>query len=346
MSVPENNSSPGGMEALEAIAGVWLSLRDRGMNATETEAFMRWLQEDPRHASVFATLDETWRDLDQLSTLVRPGTPANPDTLAPRYRRRLAKVPMLAFGTAAALAALLCVFAWRGHLPAHFAETSIGAFQNVELPDGSTAQLNTDSAIDVDMRPTERGVRVVRGEVHFTVKKDSSRPFIATADNIRVKAIGTAFVVRSRETAVEVLVTEGRVQLQDLNNQLLALPGDPIGAQGVSAGQRALVPTTKGDRLVIRGEVQLERISDEEIRRRLAWQGQRLEFDSTPLGEVVAEFNRYNRTQLVVEDPEIGTRPFTGSFRADGYEAFAALLEKNFGVTIAREAGRIRLGVR
>ena len=38
------------LEAIEAAAAAWLSLRDRGMSPDETTGFLRWLQQDPRHA--------------------------------------------------------------------------------------------------------------------------------------------------------------------------------------------------------------------------------------------------------------------------------------------------------
>lgn len=331
-------------DAIEATAGVWLSLRDRGMSAKEAEAFVHWLQEDSRHAAAFEALDQTWRDLDCLSELVKPGRPANPDTLAPRYRPRFPKWPV---GLAAAAALVLAsVLFWPGERVAHFAQTEVGAFQKVDLPDGSIAQLNTDSAIDVDMRSRERRVTIARGEVHFSVHKDSLRPFIVTARNVHVRAVGTAFNVRAGAAGVEVLVTEGRVRLENSENRLLALRDDVGDADSLVAGEKAVVPIMPRERAGESDIIQISKISDEEVRRRLAWQERRLEFDATPLADVVAEFNRYNRNQLIVDDANLAAHPFTGAFRADGYDTFVTLLEQNFGVRVTRESGRIHLARR
>jgi ferric-dicitrate binding protein FerR (iron transport regulator) len=50
----------------------------------------------------------------------------------------------------------------------------------------------------------------------------------------------------------------------------------------------------------------------------------------------VAEFNRYNGQELVVEDAALAARRFGGSFRVDAPETFARLLETRFGLRVER----------
>ena len=75
-------------DAIEATAAVWLGRRDRGMSEAETATFIRWLQQDARHAEVFAELDDTWKNFNRLH-LARPAGAGSPDAdlLAPRRRR-------------------------------------------------------------------------------------------------------------------------------------------------------------------------------------------------------------------------------------------------------------------
>lgn len=54
-------------------------------------------------------------------------------------------------------------------------------------------------------------------------------------------------------------------------------------------------------------------------------------FEGRPLGEVAAEFNRYNRVQLVV-DPSATGVIVDGSFRATNVEDFLRLLRQGFDV--------------
>jgi transmembrane sensor len=72
----------------------------------------------------------------------------------------------------------------------------------------------------------------------------------------------------------------------------------------------------------------------------LAWQTNRLEFADTPLSEVVAEFNRYNRHQLIIADPLLSGEVFGGTFAPSGYDSLVEVLEQSFGVVAERHAGK------
>lgn len=320
------------LEAVEAAAAVWLSLRDRGMTSGEAAEFVQWLQQDARHAEVFAELDHTWKEFDRLAAVPAEARP-DPDLLVPRVRpRRRSSAVWTALGAAAAAVALLLAIGLR--TPRQSAETMVGAFQKIDLPDGSVAQLNTDTAIETTYSASQRQVRILRGEVHFAVAKDPARPFVVTAGPVAVRAVGTAFNVRQRDAAVEVLVTEGLVRVDDVREgrSVLASPtADPLEAPPyLGAGERVIVPATERSASPAR----VEKISALEVRRALAWQERRLEFESAPLSEIVGEFNRYNRRQLMIDDATLAERRFSGTFRADGYESLVRLLETDFGITV------------
>ncbi len=336
-------------EVIEAAAAAWLSLRDRGMTAAETAEFMRWLQQDPLHATVFNELDRVWKDFDRLGAAPAAAGPdaAAPDAdlLAPRVRRRHHRtLAWTALGAVAAAAAVL-LLTFSPSLPRpprHTAETAVGAFQKLDLPDGSVALLNTDSAIATTFTATERRVQIVRGEVFFTVTKDPARPFIVTAGPVAVRAVGTAFNVRQRAAAVEVLVTEGRVRVDDSRAGHSLLPAAAAPSAGpplLVAGERAVVPLAPAGS----APATVEPVAAAAAQRALAWQERRLEFDAVPLAEVVREFNRYNRQQLVIADPALAAKHFSGTFRADGYESLVRLLETDFGVSANRGSNEIVL---
>lgn len=344
-------------EVIEAAAAAWLSLRDRGMSAAETAEFMRWLQQDPLHATVFNELDRVWKDFDRLSAVPAPSTSAaapDADLLAPRVRRQHHRtLAWTALATVAAAAILLLTFSPSlSRAPRHTAETVVGAFQKLDLPDGSVAQLNTNSAVDTTFTTTERRVRIVRGEVFFSVAKDSARPFIVTAGPVAVRAVGTAFNVRQRDAAIEVLVTEGRVRVDDARAGHSLLPPASASSAAPSAeppllvaGERAIVPLAPAGSpsAPFTAAATVEQVAAPAAQRALAWQERRLEFDAVPLAEVVREFNRYNRQQLVIADAALAAKHFSGTFRADGYESLVRLLETDFGVSATRGSNEIVL---
>jgi transmembrane sensor len=68
-----------------------------------------------------------------------------------------------------------------------------------------------------------------------------------------------------------------------------------------------------------------------------------LKFEAVPLSEIVAEFNRYNRHQLVITDPDLAKQKFGGTFRPDGYNTLVHLLEQSFDVVADRHGDIITL---
>ena len=57
-------------------------------------------------------------------------------------------------------------------------------------------------------------------------------------------------------------------------------------------------------------------------------------FDHTPLADAVAEFNRYNRRQVRIEDPALTAIPVGGSFRATNVQAFLRLIERELPLQV------------
>ena len=220
------------------------------------------------------------------------------------------------------------------------ASTEVGAMRKLPLPDGSVVQLNTDSAITVQFTRTERRVQLVRGEAHFQVAKNPACPFIVNAGTVNVRAVGTAFDVRRRPEAVEVLVTEGKVRVNDSIGGQSRLPASATNADDslLVAGERAYIFTGASA-----APAKVVAVAPVEIGQVLAWQSRRLEFVATPLAEMVEEFNRYNRHKLVIADPRLATRRFGGTFPAGDYEEFVRLLESDFDVVAERDQNEIRL---
>ncbi len=207
------------------------------------------------------------------------------------------------------------------------------------LADRTVVELNGPALIVSDYSVSERHVRLERGEAHFTVTKDAVRPFTVTAAGVTVQAVGTAFNVRLVGTVVEVLVTEGQVRLLPTvitapvkadDSAPTTMPPPP--ERVLTARQRAVVAAP----LTSAAAPDIATLTPGEIERVLAWQHRLLDFTSTPLGEVVAEFNRRNATQLVLVDAELATLRVSASLRSDNVLGFAKMLETGFGVRAER----------
>ncbi len=327
-------------------AAAWVLRCDRGLSAAEQDAFSQWLAADPRHGAQLARHRKHWQRLDLLADW-RPEHSArpNPDLLAPPRRGWLRLWPAAAGLAAAAAVALFFLAADEvresADRPAPLAAATFAAAE-VEvvrrvLDDGTVVELNRGAALRVRFTPGERRVTLERGEAHFTVTPDAARPFIVAAHGVDVRAVGTAFNVRLEGGAVEVLVTEGRVRVDESAG---AVPPSPVRARPeltalvpqLEAGQRAVVSLAPAAR------PQIAVLTPGEIERVLAWQHRLLEFSSAPLADVVAEFNRRNAVQIVVLDPALAAVRISASFRSDNIDGFVRLLEAGFGAQAERRA--------
>jgi transmembrane sensor len=212
--------------------------------------------------------------------------------------------------------------------------TGIGGFQRIVLEDQSVVELNTNSEVRVALMPTLRKVELVRGEASFEVVHDASRPFIVSAGDTAVRAVGTKFDVRRLDNSVEVTVDEGQV----------AVGAPSLLESKVDLVTMSIPQLTAGQSAVASGSgVRLRDLPKREMARKLAWQTQMIVFDGDTLAEVVDQFNRYNERQLVIADPTLSTIHIGGYFRPTNLDAFVSVLQSDFGIRINPDGNRLLL---
>lgn len=364
MSVTSMQPSPAGREPTDAEreATRWVARCDAGLTSTQQAEFERWLAADPRHAELFEEYDGAWALFDRVretpesaenDTAVLAFEPrATVDVHARPLRQRIIGAWVATTLATAAALAWGYIGWWR---PTHFTETArteIGHVRMLALPDGSSVELNTDSVVSVSYSRGERRLHLERGEAHFIVAKDVTRPFVVMANGVAVRAVGTAFNVRLRPEAIEVVVAEGRVRVDDgqTGGSLLPEPRmvrDAIresspapqaavqadGERVLRAGQRVVVTVSESPSAAAAPTTGvIVPLAADELRRQLAWQERRLEFVLAPLAEIAAEFNRYNRHKIVIADDRLAARRFGGSFLANDPARFVRMLQDNFSV--------------
>lgn len=292
-------------------AARWLARHDRGLTAAEQDAFHQWLAADPRHGAWFARHRRGWDRLDRIAAWhPRHGAEPNPEVLArpPRARRWLRP----AWLAAAAMVILTGLALQRAAFTEPRAASAPGGYERRELEDGSTVELAGGTEIEVHFTPGERRVALRRGEALFTVARHPARPFIVQAGGVNVRAVGTAFNVRLEAARVEVLVTEGRVQV--------APPASRAAPPMVQAGELAVVA------LAAEGPPAIGPATEAARARLRAWQPRILDFSAAPLAEVIAELNRRNRIQITLADPALGKIVIAASIRSDNLDGFVHLL--------------------
>lgn len=342
-------------------AAAWLVQLEGQTSPQIWDSFQAWMDQDPRHRAVFIRLRVAWNHVDQLKSM-RPvdgtidadllaTTKINPASIVSRGLQPLRGTPRRrpedlvmperrrVFAIAAAIAAM-GVVAWFAsyHLGWRTFETGVGGREKMELADGSTVDLNTNTELNVRISGSRRDIMLARGEALFHVAHDSKRPFYVTAGGTVVRAVGTEFSVRIRDPQhVDVLVCEGRVvvgapgtEANFENPSLLAT------APKVSAGQAANVQ---------HNSVAVRRVLPQDMSRKFAWTAGFLAFQGETLDDAVREFNRYNERQITIADPSIVRVQFGGNFRTTDLDSFIAALQHSFGIRaqVGDNKGDIRL---
>ena len=338
---------------IERDASLWLARRDAGgWGEQQQSALAAWLAESTAHRVAYLRLEATWNETARLKTLAAGSTRAqipargawqdspyfaplsgNVPTVVSAPARRTAnpprtrRWPMPATMAACLLAVVVTMggLAWREVTRIDRGEwqTALGAQQVVQLADGSSATLGSDSALRVELSRHERDLYLPRGEVFFDVAHDATRPFVVHVDGYRVIAVGTRFDVRHQENGLRVVVTRGLVRLQSAQDPRLA-------ATDLPAGSVALV---KG------GAVSVQQVPLDEAREFLTWRDGYVVFHGTPLADAAREFNRYNTRKIVIADPTLDTLRVGGHFRLDNSAAFVRSMQQIFPVRAEPRGG-------
>ena len=333
------------MNAVEREVSAWIArLNADDVTDKDRERFQAWLSEHPLHVRAYEELSRTWSELVNAGPWVRAVLFAQS-----MNRAAAARAPHSVFGRprppwALAAAASLVLVAlgvlvyWRTAGSSNVYTTAIGEHATISLPDGSTLELNSNSAASVDFTSVRRMIRLERGEGFFKVAHDTRRPFWVVGGGSWVRAVGTAFNVYLRPDDVRVTVSEGTVKVggADLLNGSAPFEGALARAPAavLSAGEQA---DLHGSATATR------KLSSAEVQRSLTWREGTLYFENQSLSEVVEEVGRYTKVHLVVADEAVGHLPVGGTFSASpqGTEALLTMLEQGFGLTVHRESDRV-----
>ncbi len=327
------------VDAIIDEASQWLvRLGAPEASVKERREFVAWLKRSPVHLGEYLKLERTWTELGEVdankSFSVADLLAAEDSNVielepnpAPLAAPLMARSPRR-FGAAIAACAVFAIaalFTFQTFVPGRYS-TGVGEQRTIKLEDGSTIALNTDTAVRVEFSDHMRRVSLLRGEALFNVAKDPTRPFRVLSDGAIAQAIGTSFVVRRTTGDTVVTVIEGQVAVARFDQPGVAATAEvPTEALRLSAGVRADI---------VARDIQTSAVAN--IAAVTSWKSGRLIFEGQPLSDVVAEFNRYNRTQLVLEDSQLSAEQLSGVFDADKPQALVRFLERANVVEPAR----------
>lgn len=286
-----NEAPPAHREILQQQAVAWhLRLTSGAADEAALAEFDRWRQQGPEHQQAYREVEALWQQLPM-------------PLLADRHRRRVlaakqrrAVLARRGLSVAAAASLLLAVMAgfYPDYLQHPLADyrTRIGEQTSITLADGSIAHLNTDTALNVSINGNERRIELLRGEAEFDVAHDADKPFRVATGATTTEALGTRFIVRYDGQAGAVTLLQGNVRSSRPSTH-----GAQTDSATLQAGQQLAFTA---DRL---GTPQTAELSNAD-----AWRRGRLLMNFVPLKQVIAEINRYRRSQIRLLDDKLAER--------------------------------------
>ena len=315
MEMPDCTRAPANVR--EAAATWFARVQGRGLSADEQADFDAWYSGHPSHEAEYRWLATLYGAVELLP---KARLQALCEAPAPRIKRRSVLGMALA---ASVLAVAIGAGVWMQlQSSAVYHEqfaTLAGERRTVNLPDGSTLELDSRSRVRVDFADRQRRVELLEGEVMFSVAHDTDRPFVVQAGLGQVTVTGTRFDVRRDGEQARVVVESGHVRVQGRNREeavnLTAGLGTRVDEQGLVAAPQP---------------VNTQALT--------AWRKGQLIFNDASLGEVAAEVSRYRDRPLHVSTTALAQLRLSSVFKTDDTDALINALPRILPVSVKTRA--------
>lgn len=275
-------------------AAQWLTLLESGEATQDDQARLQnWRNSHSSHEHAWQKAQMLRQRFFGLPSVLAMATLDRPDPARRAALKRALGVAALV-PTAWLIGRQLPLDVWRADL-----QTGTGEHKRIPLADGSTLQLNTASAVNIDLGA--RLLTLVRGEMALNVP--GTAPLTIQAPYGRIIVSRSEVCVRLNERDCRVSVVSGAVRLQPLQGpEMLLNAGQQVSLQANGAGAvgafDALLP---------------------------GWRDGVLMAQNQPLGEFLRELGRY-RPGLLRWEPALESLRVTGSFRLDNTDRILSLL--------------------
>lgn len=275
-------------------AAQWLALLESGTASEgDQQGLQQWRERCASHEQAWQKAQMLRQRFAELPSALALASLDRPQAGRRALLKRGLGVAVLV-PTAWLLSRQLPLEVWRADL-----HTATGERRQVPLADGSSLQLNTATAVDVDL--AARRLTLVQGEMALKVPGSAALTLHTHFGRVRVSQ--SEVCVRQDSLGCRVSVVSGTVQVQPLQGPALSLRGgQQVRLQASGAGlPQAFDSAMPG------------------------WREGVLMAQDQPLGDFLRELSRY-RSGVLRWEPELEALRVTGSFRVEDTDRVLALL--------------------
>ncbi len=312
----------------------WIILESRqALPEKEAQTLAQWRTDDPSNEVFYQQNKLIW----QTSAATVPGHMPDVSSAWDRFAstQQIHSTPSQTpvfwkpwLQVAAILVAIAGIGMWMFQSSGYFGSPAVVTLTAGDAPleqilaDGSIIQLNSGSSLEItgDLLTSQTREVALNGEGFFQVHRDPSRPFVIAANGLKVEVLGTAFHVLSDADLLEVVVREGRVAVSRVD-----------GSDRVELidNQRYLLDRVSGETAV-----ELDPSGNS-----WAWQSGVLQFQATPLDEVIRIVERHYQIKINLANPANKVCPFTSRFQQADATTVLQSIARGFGMEV-RSSGR------
>ncbi|WP_198670229.1 FecR domain-containing protein [Dyella sp. C9] len=309
-------------------AATWFARRLEPTDAASEQAFQQWLAARPEHAEAYRQVEQLWKqgaDASQHPDVMAAALRALDDTAEARRQARwktTGALRLLAVAAAMILVAGLAGFGWHAlHGDGTRYVSEVGQRRTIELDDGSSITMDTDTVLVERYGRQERRIDLLRGRAEFRdVADPQGRPFIVHAAGGTVRAIGTDFQVGVSDAAVKVVLLQGAVAV--------------TAASGTATPDQAILKPSEAVSFQPSGRLGVVEAAD--LKAAKGWTQGRLFVDSWRLGDLVAEMNRYSKDTVELGDASLNDIRISGVFHAGDQQSLVMTLQQGWPI-VARQ---------
>lgn len=304
---PEPDPSSPNSRAQEQALAWFARLQDSHVSNSDKTAFAQWLTENPAHQAAFNRIEQLWQSPALNQALNHYAVIPFPVTRKRNQAMRWATAASIVLMCGYLAIASGVINRWQADYV-----TATGEQRRIELADGSAMILNTDSAVRLNFSESQRGIKLLQGEVFFEVQPDKTKPFIVATEQGTVRVVGTRFTVKTGETTQV-----------DVDSGIVACAGEISGNVQLTAGQQTEISANTVSPASAINPI-----------RSFAWLKGRLIFQDQTLAQVLAELDRYHPGVILISDAKLAQTRITGNYKLDDTAAVVRTLAEIVGAKI------------
>lgn len=305
----DNNELPSISSASEQALEWFTRLEETPVKASVQLEFLNWCAENPENKQAYEQIAQLW------------GSEVFVQALQIEEQRishkKSAKTRRFRPGLAIAATLLLGVWGiFQGNMLQRLTAdlyTTVGQQQTLILADGSSVMLDTDSAIKVSYDEHGRNVDLLSGRAFFNIQPDITRPFIVKTEEESIRVVGTRFIVNT-ESNTPLIVQHGIVayRANNADNTDIVIAGEQLEK---TQNQFKVIETDQSSAV-------------------FSWTEGRFKFHNLPLGEIIAEIDRYQPGIIILGNQKLSDIGVTGDYKLNNPRAIIASLAQATGAKV------------